>query len=487
MTPTTRPRHVGLAAPRLVGLALALALVLLIGFDLAMGAQGQDMEDPRFEPIPDLAGDLADPAKSMMVRLAFNGRTDVAFQSAEIVHGPTRSRLGDPGLLRAEVVDHKGAVVDRFHPWNPRWAFSVDQQGRESKILLPKATGNFVFPFSANVATLRVFDRELNDQLLIEAPLDPTVRAFCEANPAEQQCQSDLTLAKADSPDPVAAGTVLTYTLTAGNNGPGRAWDGRVIDTLPPGVTFEGASPGCTLTGGRTVTCEVGALSPGDVRTLQITVVVDPGRALGGGALVNAATFDSPTLQDPNTANSSAQSSTEVVEIADMAVTKVGPAEPVPAGTPVTYTVRASNDGPSTASQVRVVDTLPGGVAYQSSSAPCVESPAGRLTCSVGAIPVGEVRELSITGTVDSDLVHARGAAGSVTITNNATVENAGGTDPDGTDDTASADTVVIEVADVAVSKVGPAEPVPAGTPVTYTVRASNDGPSTASQVRVVD
>ena len=64
---------------------------------------------------------------------------------------------------------------------------------------------------------------------------------------------ADLSLTKADSPDPVLAGEQLTYTLTVDNAGPRSATAVQLTDTLPATVTFVSATPvaGQLLRGGR--------------------------------------------------------------------------------------------------------------------------------------------------------------------------------------------------------------------------------------------
>jgi uncharacterized repeat protein (TIGR01451 family) len=46
----------------------------------------------------------------------------------------------------------------------------------------------------------------------------------------------DLSLTKADAPDPVSVGGVLTYTLDVKNNGPSSATGVSLTDLLPKGV-----------------------------------------------------------------------------------------------------------------------------------------------------------------------------------------------------------------------------------------------------------
>ena len=60
---------------------------------------------------------------------------------------------------------------------------------------------------------------------------DNGASADTTVNPA-----ADLSLTKSDSPDPVAAGELLTYTLGVHNAGPQDATGTTVTDTLPAGV-----------------------------------------------------------------------------------------------------------------------------------------------------------------------------------------------------------------------------------------------------------
>src|SRR5207247_1239345 len=50
--------------------------------------------------------------------------------------------------------------------------------------------------------------------------------------------RADLAVTKTDSPDPVTAGTDLTYTVTLVNNGPSDAQAVSLTDTVPANTTF---------------------------------------------------------------------------------------------------------------------------------------------------------------------------------------------------------------------------------------------------------
>src|SRR5262249_9179426 len=58
---------------------------------------------------------------------------------------------------------------------------------------------------------------------------------------------ADMAITKTDSPDPVAAGTNVTYTLLITNNGPATAQNVVLNDVLPTGPSFVSAK----FTGGR--------------------------------------------------------------------------------------------------------------------------------------------------------------------------------------------------------------------------------------------
>ncbi len=119
---------------------------------------------------------------------------------------------------------------------------------------------------------------------------------------------ADLAVTKTDSPDPVAVGSTLTYTVNVTNNGPADATGVILTDTLPAGVTFVSATSSqgsCTHSGG-IVTCTLGTLANG--ATASVTITVTPTTT---GILTNAASVTSAT-PDPQADNNNASTSTGV-------------------------------------------------------------------------------------------------------------------------------------------------------------------------------
>ena len=124
---------------------------------------------------------------------------------------------------------------------------------------------------------------------------------------------ADLSLTKADSPDPVTVDTTLTYTIGVANLGPQGATDVTVTDRLPSHSRFvsASASSGSCERNGRQVTCRVGNLSPapGPGDTATITVLVQPTRV---GTIENSASVDS-VENDLVSVNDSATATTQVL------------------------------------------------------------------------------------------------------------------------------------------------------------------------------
>jgi uncharacterized repeat protein (TIGR01451 family) len=92
---------------------------------------------------------------------------------------------------------------------------------------------------------------------------------------------ADLSLTLSDSPDPVAQGGTLSYTIVVTNLGPSSSSAMSVTDALPAEVSFVSSSPGepaCVHSSG-TVTCALGALDP--MASATVTIQVTVGLATG--------------------------------------------------------------------------------------------------------------------------------------------------------------------------------------------------------------
>jgi uncharacterized repeat protein (TIGR01451 family) len=230
--------------------------------------------------------------------------------------------------------------------------------------------------------------------------------------------EADLRLSKLDAPDPVTAGTELSYTLEVENLGPSDAPGVVVSDALPAGTTLVSSS-GCTEDPNGSPTCSLGTLAAGATAQATLIVAVDSSVA-AGTVLSNTATVSADST-DPTAANNTATATTGVLAAADLKVEKADTADPVSPGDSLGYTVTVTNQGPSDAVDVVAVDTLPAGVTLVATSG-CAEDPTGAPTCSLGPLAAGATAIYGIEVTVDA------GATG--TLSNQVSVSS-DTTDPD--------------------------------------------------------
>src|SRR4029079_5108906 len=130
-----------------------------------------------------------------------------------------------------------------------------------------------------------------------------------------------------------------------------------------------------------------GDLAPGQGGRIVITVRVRPNAP--PGPVVNTATITS-TTPDPNLANNTATFTTTIAQAADLAIVKTASDTTPVAGEQLTYHVSVTNNGPSDATAVQVVDPLPAGLIYRIDTDACVQAPVGTLTCQLGTLLVGQ-------------------------------------------------------------------------------------------------
>jgi uncharacterized repeat protein (TIGR01451 family) len=301
---------------------------------------------------------------------------------------------------------------------------------------------------------------------------------------------ADLSVVKTDSPDPVAAGGDLTYTITATNAGPSIATTVTVGDALPAGTTFVSLSSpagwSCTtppVGGTGAVNCTNPSVGTGD-SVFTLVVKVDAG-VTAGTVLTNTATAASSTA-DPNAANNSGTATTTVAASADLSVIKTDSPDPVTAGSDLTYTITTTNAGPSIAATVTLDDPLPTGTTFVSLAAPagwsCTTPPVGgtgTVHCTNPSVPAGD-SVFTLIVNVDT------GVIGGTLLTNTATAASSTA-DPDPANNSGSAATAVAGSADLSVVKTDSPDPVTVGGNLTYTITATNAGPSNAASATLDD
>ena len=282
---------------------------------------------------------------------------------------------------------------------------------------------------------------------------------------------ADLALTKSDGVASVTAGSSTTYTITLTNNGPSTVAAGVVVtDAIPAGTTGSELEPNCSIAGS-TFTCTTTApLAPLASVSYQLTLAIPPGYS--SASLSNTASITSSPVAEVDPSNDSATDTDAVVVQGDLAITKTDGIASVVAGTSTTYTITATNGGPSQIpAGVVLSDPIPAGTTGSESEPDC--SIAGStFTCTTSApIPVGGSVTYQLTLAVSPGYAFP-------TLANTVSVTSSPAIDPNPANDSATDTDAVTTSADLALTKTDGVASVVAGTSTTYTVTVTNNGPS---------
>ncbi|MEL6892238.1 MAG: isopeptide-forming domain-containing fimbrial protein, partial [Actinomycetota bacterium] len=292
-----------------------------------------------------------------------------------------------------------------------------------------------------------------------------------------------LRVEKTGTPNPVAPGDQVTWTIRVVNDGPNDATGVSVADAMVDN-TYASSSIPCTGGVGATaVSCAIGTLAANTDTTFTVTTDTPPDLAVGT-QVTNTATV-SGNEEDDQPFNDSATARVTAIPVSDLEIAKSDAVDPVPAGGTIEYDLVVTNNGPSDAAGVRISDQPDGQFAI---TAIAVDTNPDGYTgvCDVGSRSclLDQVLEVgdSVTVSVTAQVLPFAGAQ----VTNRAEVRSAY-QDPNGADNVTTETTDIDAVADLSIDKTTLDAPVVAGEQVTYRVRVDNAGPSTAQAVTVTD
>ncbi len=280
--------------------------------------------------------------------------------------------------------------------------------------------------------------------------------------------QADLSLAKTGLTADVIAGEPVAFELVAANAGASDAVNVVVSDDVPAGLTYDPAtsSPECVLTATGTIECAAGTIAPLADATFTVGFIVDADVA-AGAVILNTASIASDT-PDPDTTNNGADATVPAGRAVALVLEKTLDVESLTPGVASTWTLAVTNNGPSSADNVVVSDSLPPELTFVADGSDPRCSAAGSLVeCVEPILAVGATATFDIVTMVGTDVSLGE-------ITNAATASS---------DEGASADaelTVPLVANDAAlrIEKTGPAAPVSVGENITWTIVLTNDGPN---------
>ncbi len=235
-----------------------------------------------------------------------------------------------------------------------------------------------------------------------------------------------------DAPDPVTAGTNLTYTYRT-NTLSGTATNPSITQVLPPGTTFVSASAssgawtcvGPAVGSGGTVRCSAATQGTGNT---NFTVVVNvPSTVPNATVLTSTVTVASANV-DPDTTNNTLTMTTTVASPAaqaNLGITKTDSPDPVAGGRDIAYTLTVSNAGPATALNLVLSETVPAGTTFRSigsAQAWSCTTPAvggtGAISCTLPTLAAGQNSVLILRVRVNAGGVPPPSVSNTASVTN---------------------------------------------------------------------
>lgn len=216
-----------------------------------------------------------------------------------------------------------------------------------------------------------------------------------------------------NAPTSANVNTDITYSFLVVNHNSGLVQNVIADEVLPAGTTFVSlnapASATCTDPGvgnNGTVTCNFGAMNPGAQVTFDVVVHLQP--SVVAGAVVTNGNYG--VKGDTVSRTLGAKRSTTIASastFADLTITKTDGVAAVGTGNPTTYTIVASNLGPSAAMGATVADTVPAeltGATWTcvgANGGVCPASGSGNINALVD-LPVGATATFTLTGTAST-------------------------------------------------------------------------------------
>jgi uncharacterized repeat protein (TIGR01451 family) len=257
-----------------------------------------------------------------------------------------------------------------------------------------------------------------------------------------------------------------TYTAPAGGTNDTIYADACGWDNDPTSPTYRSCVGPTNYSGGK---------AGGDVVTTYVVKILAAGTSTISGLVYDHSGSSYHYNSDLGTGVNAV--TITAVPDTDLSLTKSDAPDPVTAGQNITYTMVATNNGPSDATGVTISDPIPGGTSFVSADSGGSLS-SGTVTWSVGALASGASATVHLVVKVDPSRTSD--------ITNTATISG-NEHDPDSSNDSATATTSVVQSADLSITKSDAPDPVTAGQNITYTIGVANNGPSDATGVTVSD
>lgn len=278
--------------------------------------------------------------------------------------------------------------------------------------------------------------------------------------------ESDLAISGNVSNPTPTVGDNVTFNFTASNNGASNNTGINVAALLPSGYSFVSATPSFGTYDDATGIWSIGAGPAGASATLAIVATVNPAGSYNYTASISG------DLQDPTPANNSVSLSTTPAPLSDLVMSKTASDLSPVIGTQINFLLSVTNNGPSIANSVSVLDQLPNGYVYVGDDTGDYNNGTG--IWSVGNLNVGQTALINITVLVlDTGNYTNTASASSNSVEANAVTA------------TSTVTPVPVPSVDMEVNySVSDSSPS-AGDTITFTINLDNNGSGNATGVSV--
>jgi large repetitive protein len=296
----------------------------------------------------------------------------------------------------------------------------------------------------------------------------------------------DLRITKTNSTSVILPGANTAYVLSITNAGTYRADNITVTENLPLHTLFNATNSLPTVwtnTTGSKYTTSITSLNPGQTTTVTFAVLIDNPVPSEVTQIVNTATVadDGTNGTDPTPLNNTFTDTDSLDAAPDLEITKTdGVTNTVPGDT-LTYTLTIKNTGNQDSLNLKVEDTLPANVTYQSSSnSGSVAS--GKVTWPLFNLAAGQTVTRTVTIKINDSI-----PSGVTQIVNTATVADDGtnGTEANTLNNTAEDIDTLTAQPDLEVTKTNSQSAVSPDQTLTYQISIKNNGNQTATNVVV--
>lgn len=291
---------------------------------------------------------------------------------------------------------------------------------------------------------------------------------------------ADLSINVSDNPDPVDANTTFTYTLSVNNAGPVTANELTLAQQLPTDAVFVSLlAPDWSCNEPiTTLTCTRPNLANGASSIISVTLTAP----LVGTTLSTEANISSAML-DLNEKNNEDGEQTTITSIADLSLAYANLSNN---GSMVSYTIKAINNGPSSANSVVLTQTWPSGLIYNNANGAewsCNHDSTNQtLTCTRETLLVGVTSELHVTlnkqGSEPTGLLRADISSAIVDRNPDNNMQEQELTSTTNPPPNAS-------IADLSITLTSSPNPIAVGQPLSYNLNVENNGPQPAENITV--